>query len=147
VAPWLNEQGWQPETDRIKARFLVGLGDYASCEALGQPGLNALLAGFKAKFREITPHLVNIGHPKVVGPLIDALYEGSWPERRNMARALIELYHSSKLSEADKRRILQRKGVMTSRHSDNSRHTDNDCTPHTDDTIHTDSGMGLDFPL
>ncbi len=88
-----------------------------------------------------------IGDPAAVDPLINLLRSTERQVRSDAAKALLAMYRSKKLDVVSKRKILEQRERITTRHNDAGLHQDeNRFDWHMDHIVHDDTGIGLDFP-
>ncbi len=85
--------------------------------------------------------LGNIANPLAVGPLIDALDDFA-ELRKKAAEALVKIYKKKGIEEKYKKQILDKRKIITSKHSDYQELDEvSSCLSH------EDQGIGVDFPL
>jgi len=133
-------------------------------EHIGAPAVEPLIFTLKRSDKDgrgsAAEMLGRIGDARAVEPLIAALKDSDKRVREAAATALVGMYRSGKLDNANKRLILgQRKWIIGRRVHIRGEHVDQTRTAycfgqtvedHTDSTLHTDTvveGIGVDFPL
>ena len=118
---------------------------------IGEPAVEPLIAALRERpgflstnraFREtVAEALVQIGDPRADDELFDhallVLAGTGWKTRKAAAEGLVALYRSGRLNEAQKAKLLARRGVITSSHEDD----------HEGCGGHTDKGNGVAFPI
>ena len=113
----LEELDWKPSPDQDGAAYFAAKRAWNRCVKIGAPA---------------------------VEPLLIAVQGGEWQERKDAAKALVEIYQSGFLDEQVREKILDGRNLITTAHED-VLGSSSTCAGR--DTEHEDKGVGMDFPL
>jgi HEAT repeat protein len=161
AAYWVAEGRWD-ECAKIGAPAVPSLiaalddesmraGATGALVQIGAPAVEPLIAVLKEDrviwdaqmtLREaVAKALIQIGDPRAADDLFDhallVLARTDWKRRKAAAERLVALYQSGRLNEAQKGKLLARRGVITSSHEDDYEGCGG----------HTDKGNGVEFPI
>jgi HEAT repeat protein len=134
AATALKFLGWKPGEDAAGAAYWVCEGDWEHCIQMGSLAVEPLVAILNSNDEKVNIQVVralgDIADPRAVEPLIMAMR--SYPTELEASLALVKIYRSGNIGEAQKNIILQHKEEITKqRHRDF--HDDGDCPKgHTD---------------
>ena len=120
------------------ASVLGAIGDPRAVEPL----IAALEPGGAFQLSNVRSAIINalgaIGDPRAVEPLLVAMEDESREIRQAAAKALVVIYRSGKVSEAQAATVLGQREAITTSHADRNY----GCPME-----HADAGIGVDFPV
>jgi len=129
AAAVLHELGWPPAEPAALAWYRFAREDVDGCGKLGAAALEPLLAWWQeypapAVRKKILALLAALTTPQAVPVFVEALNDADKETRRQGARALVELYTSGRLTDADRKAILNVRHRITAAHQDHRSHDD-----------------------
>ena len=125
-----------------------------SLGAIGDPrAVEPLVAILREHEGYAAEALGAIGDARAVEPLLAALEDHDWDVRREAAKALVVMYGTGRIDEAQRSAILSQRPVITGPRTRESTHFNSgsknrcaDFDTHDDLYRHTDEGFGVEFP-
>ena len=146
AAAALDQLDWHPQSLEAEAAYCVAKGKWDRCVAIGAPCVELLCAALKDGDWQVRGEaagaLGKIGDARAVEPLCAALQDGVPHVRYTAAVALVTLFRTGKLDQAQRLLVLKQKDTITQKHEDRDYTKSSDCS----DEGHYDQGIGVDFP-
>ncbi len=125
----LEAVGWKPGRDTVAAAYWAAKKDFDKCAQVGEPAFAMLATRLKGSWGEDVPALLtalgSIPNPAGIAILAKHLETYSRQTRVAAARAIVRLYRSCTLTEAQKLEVVKLRGAITQPHTDGrGGHTD-----------------------
>ena len=122
AAEALDELAWSPDSGEAGAAYWLAKSEWDECVRIGAPAVELLMAALKQDEddrlrRHASDTLSRIGAP-AVEPLLGALIGGHGRVRKAAAEALVAIYQSDKLDEAQKAKLLTQREAIARTHHD-----------------------------